>query len=309
MRILLLHCDSFGYTPIKKESSIAEELEDGPHNFEDLLVAFVTVESDDQEGAVREAASEIRRAAGSVKAKRLVLYPYSHLSNQLASPSSAIKAVRALTEELSKDGLEVHRSPFGWNKSFEIKVKGHPLAEQFKIIRAAARTEEKTEGKEKISAAVKAEEQLKSYWYVLQTDGKLVPVEDFDFKKYPNLEKLKSYEIAKVRAVSEIPPHVTLMKKLGLVDYEPASDPGNLRLYPKGRFIKSLLEQYVTQRVREYGGIEVETPVMYDVEHPALKSYLNRFPARQYLCNRMTRSSSCDSQIASGNSSWQRTFP
>jgi threonyl-tRNA synthetase len=73
------------------------------------------------------------------------------------------------------------------------------------------------------------------------------------------------------------------MKRLGLVDYEPASDPGNLRYYPKGRMIKSLLERYVTQRVQEYGGVEVETPIMYSLEHPSLASYLNRFPARQYL--------------------------
>ena len=29
--------------------------------------------------------------------------------------------------------------------------------------------------------------------------------------------------------------------------------------------------------------MEVETPIMYDFNHPSLKSYLNRFPARQYV--------------------------
>jgi threonyl-tRNA synthetase len=47
--------------------------------------------------------------------------------------------------------------------------------------------------------------------------------------------------------------------------------------------IKSLLEQYVSTRVAAYGGMEVETPIMYDFNHPSLKSYLNRFPARQYV--------------------------
>ncbi|HIH73624.1 MAG TPA: threonine--tRNA ligase, partial [Thermococcaceae archaeon] len=61
------------------------------------------------------------------------------------------------------------------------------------------------------------------------------------------------------------------------------SDPGNLRYYPKGRLIKSLLENYVTEKVIEYGAMEVETPIMYDFEHPALEKYLNRFPARQYI--------------------------
>jgi len=72
------------------------------------------------------------------------------------------------------------------------------------------------------------------------------------------------------------------MKKLELVDYEPASDGGNLRYYPKGRLIKKLIEDYVTDRVVEYGGMEVETPIMYDMHHPTLEKYLARFPARQY---------------------------
>jgi len=73
------------------------------------------------------------------------------------------------------------------------------------------------------------------------------------------------------------------MKRLEIADYEPGSDPGNIRWYPKGRMIKSLLEQYVSARVASYGGMEVETPLMYDFNHPSLKSYLNRFPARQYV--------------------------
>ncbi|MEM1742460.1 MAG: threonine--tRNA ligase, partial [Nitrososphaerota archaeon] len=39
----------------------------------------------------------------------------------------------------------------------------------------------------------------------------------------------------------------------------------------------------VTEKVIEYGGIEVETPIMYDLHHPSLEKYLHRFPARQYL--------------------------
>jgi threonyl-tRNA synthetase len=46
--------------------------------------------------------------------------------------------------------------------------------------------------------------------------------------------------------------------------------------------MKSLIEQYVTKKVMEYGGIEVETPIMYDSKHPSMQSYFNRFPARQY---------------------------
>ncbi|HEX9261290.1 MAG TPA: threonine--tRNA ligase, partial [Candidatus Bathyarchaeia archaeon] len=78
-------------------------------------------------------------------------------------------------------------------------------------------------------------------------------------------------------------PHVPLMKRLEIADYEEGSDPGNLRWYPKGRLIKGLLEQFVTSKMAAYGAMEVETPIMYDFNHPSLADYLNRFPARQYL--------------------------
>ncbi len=39
----------------------------------------------------------------------------------------------------------------------------------------------------------------------------------------------------------------------------------------------------MSARVQAYGGMEVETPIMYDFNHPSLSSYLNRFPARQYV--------------------------
>ena len=79
-----------------------------------------------------------------------------------------------------------------------------------------------------------------------------------------------------------MPPHVELMRRLELVDYEPGCDPGNMRYYPKGRLVKSLLENFVLDRASEMGAMEVETPIMYDMEHPTLKKYLDRFPARQY---------------------------
>ena len=55
-----------------------------------------------------------------------------------------------------------------------------------------------------------------------------------------------------------------------------------MRFYPKGRMVKNLLENYVLMEATKKGAMEVETPIMYDMEHPTLKKYLDRFPARQY---------------------------
>ncbi|EMR74946.1 threonyl-tRNA synthetase [Thermoplasmatales archaeon SCGC AB-540-F20] len=173
--------------------------------------------------------------------------------------------------ELKNKNFNVKRSPFGWYKAFRISCKGHPLSELSREIVP----EEETE-------SLKQERKLSSYWYILTEDGKLHDVGDFNFKNHENLKKFAFYEKEKSRAYKQEPPHVKLMQKLEIADYEPASDGGNMRFYPKGRFIKKLIEDYVTQRVVEYGGLEVETPIMYDMDHPTLSKYLQRFPARQY---------------------------
>lgn len=250
------------------------------------VLLLISVEEGDDDSVVDQAVSEVEKTSAQLKCDSFVVYPYAHLSNHLSSPGAAKEILLKLEKWIEELGLSVHHVPFGWNKALTMKVKGHPLAEQSKYFEPTASMPGQETGKkdiEVVSAALKAEDTLRSQWFVIDLDGNLTPVSEYDFSKNKLLEKLKNYETAKVRAVQQVPPHVNLMKRLGLVDYEPASDPGNMRFYPKGRMIKSLVERYVTQRVQEYGGVEVETPIMYDLEHPSLASYLNRFPARQYL--------------------------
>lgn len=274
MRILQLHSNFIEYEPIEKEITSAEEIEKKKFRFEDIVVVFVAVENEDDESVAKAAIDEIKKSLSNLKCNKLLIYPYAHLSSNLASPSTALSVIKSM-ESLAKDGIEVYRAPFGWTKSFNISVKGHPLAEHSSMI-------SRQTAKESVSAALKAEEKLVSQWHILDPDGNLTPVEKYNFAKRKKLEVLAKYETAKKRTVGEQPPHVRLMKKLAIADYEPASDLGNMRFYPKGRLIKSLIEQYVTRKVMEYGGIEVETPIMYDAKHPSMASYFNRFPARQY---------------------------
>jgi len=276
VRILQLHCDDIEYTPTKKEISVAEEIQPETKRFEEIVVAFIAVEDGDDSTVAQKAINEIQDSMNKIGCKKLLLYPYAHLSSNLASPSTALSVLKQM-ESLGTD-LEIHRAPFGWTKSYKIQVKGHPLAENSKII-----TKEGTE--EEISEAVKSESKIKSYWYIMEPDGSMKEFSDFNFAKHQNLEALAKYESVKKRSVEEAPPHVSLMKKLAIADYEPASDSGNMRFYPNGRLIKSQIERYVTDRVRDYGGYEVETPIMYDSHHPSMESYFNRFPARQYSIN------------------------
>src|SRR5918993_1129033 len=267
MRLLQLHTDFIEYEPISEELNDAEK-------------------------AIEKAVDEIKNYAQNIKNDRLLIYPYAHLSSDLSSPKHAFEIIKEMEINARKILNEVNRAPFGWNKSFNIKVKGHPLAENFKIISNNQLSFEKNKEEdnlkqnqynvEPISSALKSEEQQQSSWFILDTNGELIPIQSFKTERNSTLKKFLEYETSKRRAVDEQPPHVKLMKKMAIADYEPASDAGNMRYYPKGRLMKSLIEQYVTKKVVEYGAMEVETPIMYDSTHPSMESYFNRFPARQY---------------------------
>jgi len=277
LRILQLHSNFIEYEVIEKEIATAEEYEKKKQRLEELAVLFTCIEEGDDENVAIRAIEETKASLKKLKVNRILIYPYAHLSNTLSKPADALKIIKAMERRAKEMKIETYRTPFGWCKKFSISIKGHPLAEQFRVVLPGEAEEETA------PEALKAEEKLKSLWFILQTDGKLIPVKKFDFAKHENLEKLAKYEIEKVRAVQQMPPHVKLMKRLEIVDYEPGSDSGNFRWYPKGSLIKSLLEQFVTQKVIEYGGMEVETPVMYDLQHPSMSNYLERFPARQYI--------------------------
>jgi len=278
MRILQLHCDSIEYTPTKKEIKMAEDIENPQlQRLEEVVVAFVAIEDGDDSSVVQNAISQIKNSMEKIGCKKLLLYPYAHLSSNLAKPSIAMKLLSEMETNASE--LEVSHSPFGWTKSYKLHVKGHPLAESSKVV-----TKDSADSKDEeiTSEALKGESKIRSYWKIMSPDGEMTNIADFDFSNHKNLEILAKYESVKQRSVDEVPPHVALMKKMAIADYEPASDSGNMRFYPNGRLIKSLIEQYVTDRVKDYGGYEVETPIMYDSEHPSMVSYCNRFPARQY---------------------------
>jgi len=295
MRLLLIHADSIEYR-VKRKTKVAESIGDAAKSgrLEDALAAFIAVEDADdadEDYVVSGAVKAIAGDAEQLQTRKVMLYPYAHLSSSLGSPESAVRILDSVGDELDGQGFEVIRAPFGWYKAFTLSCKGHPLSELSRSIvppgaadsgaPAGRARPAAAAGKVDESKALAAEDTAKSELFVLD-NGKITPAEDYDYSSKPRLDAFYRYEESRARAVDRTPPHVELMRRLELVDYEPGSDAGNLRWYPKGRMVKGLLEEYVLDSSRRVNAMEVETPVMYDREHPALRSYLDRFPARQY---------------------------
>ncbi len=129
MKILQLHVDFIEYTPVKKEISAAEEAERKTAREEDLVVLFTAVEQGDDEALAKKAVGETKEFLAKLGTDRVLIYPFAHLSQNLAPPQDALALLLAMEKEAKAAGLDVRRAPFGWTKAFQVKVKGHPLAE------------------------------------------------------------------------------------------------------------------------------------------------------------------------------------
>ncbi|MBE6499251.1 MAG: threonine--tRNA ligase [Methanobrevibacter thaueri] len=270
MRILLIHSDYLNYN-VKNKTPVAEEIEEAKKqgSFDDSLVVFTAVEKDDEnnpEGIVKNLVKEVIKANDQVKAENIILYPYAHLSSSLSSPKVAVQILKDAEQALLNENLTVKRVPFGWYKAFEISCKGHPLSELSRTITAE---EEET----KI-------ERKPSKWQILE-GNKITQIQDFNFTNKA-FKQLVDYELGCGASDEGEPPHVKLMREKEICDYEPASDVGNLRWYPKGRLIRDLLADYVYNLTVDRGAMPVETPIFYDLDNEAIYQHAYKFGERQY---------------------------
>jgi len=281
MRVLLIHADRFEYE-VKEPTKMAEELPKGyskKHSFNEPLVVFSTIESSDEdiESIAEVASADLADVFQRVKAERLVLYPYAHLSPNLAAPKLAVDVLKAVESAIAKKGIEVHRSPFGWYKAFDISCKGHPLSELSRDFSA-----EKKVTREEVV------EKIRKTYYVLTPEGEehSIDMEEVDsakiLDKYPSLKKfIMSEEVGRTKG--EEPPSIKAMQRLELVDYEEASDRGHFKMFPKGHLVFSLLEKWAEQIATDnIGAIQIDTPIMYDWSLPDIRSQGMSFHERHY---------------------------
>jgi threonyl-tRNA synthetase len=278
MRLLLLHVDCFEYR-VTKASKYAEDLEDSRKQarMEEALVVFIAAERSDEtsiDEVAADAVTAICDVATKVATKRIMIYPYAHLSSELASPETAVHILQKIESLLA--GYEVQRAPFGWYKSFSLKYKGHPLAKLSRSIHPEAKPEKK--------------KKVEREFYVLDPSGTLTPATAFHSSD-AEFQDIISYELGQHALYStdaELP-HIKLMKEKELVEYEPLSDAGHLKWLPKGKLIRDLLIDYTYLLSVNYGAMPVETPVMYDLSSRAVSEHASKFGERQYRLKAGTR--------------------
>ncbi len=131
MRILSVHSDYIRYRATRK-TPVAEEIEVREDGMKDCVVLFCSVEKIDEvnPGIVVDGARDLVVARlQKIGVKRAVVFPYAHLTSSLSTPAVALRILQEFEMALVSRGIEVKRAPFGWYKEFEMKSKGHPLAD------------------------------------------------------------------------------------------------------------------------------------------------------------------------------------
>ncbi|MGC8975134.1 MAG: threonyl-tRNA synthetase editing domain-containing protein [Thermoprotei archaeon] len=135
MRTLLIHAESFKVKTTEKALEEAEEiLGEYSSEFKNALVIFATVEDGDSKNLTKLASDftrDIKDLVTKLKPANIILYPYAHLSRNLARPREALEVLKFLEKALREEMREipVYRAPFGWYKQFSISCYGHPLSE------------------------------------------------------------------------------------------------------------------------------------------------------------------------------------
>lgn len=137
MRLLFIHSDPFSYR-VTENTHVAEPIAGDLKEeveVQNALVVFTAAEKPDEkdiEDVTKQAAKDIIDTYKKVNAEWVILYPYSHLSNNLASPDKAVKIIKKLKERLGD--IPTVQVPFGWYKAFNIHGRGHPLSELSRMI-------------------------------------------------------------------------------------------------------------------------------------------------------------------------------
>ena len=231
MKTLNLHVDYIEWQGLKKALKSMEDLpekEISKTKVEEALVVLTAIEKNDSLEILNEYLKNIKEISEQVKTKNIVLYPYAHLSNNLGKPNTAIEILKAAEKELSKQGFKVSRAPFGYYKSFELKVKGHPLSELSREI-------------------ISSNEEIE---------------QDLTEKEISHLLKQISKSILDTSKLKEND-HRIIGRKMNLWSFNSVA-PGMVFWHDKGLHIKNKLIEYWRELHRKEGYEEISTPQIMD---------------------------------------------
>jgi len=257
MKILTLHVDYINFKPLKKALKNVEELSDKEKKggeAKDALVVMTAVEKidDNVKEVVTKLIESVKDVASQVKTKNIVLYPYAHLSSNLASPEIASEVLKTAEKELKKT-FNVVKAPFGYYKEFELKVKGHPLSE--------------------LSREIQVDGEVKS-----EKSGRIKAEEKYDYKQLLREISKSKLDTSKLKDND----HRIIGKEMELFSFSEVA-PGMVFWHNNGLIIRTELIDFWRQIHRKSGYQEILTPQMMDSKLWKVSGHWDKYKDNNFI--------------------------
>jgi len=257
LRILQLHSDYVEYEPVKKEAPNAEATEKKKTRVEEAVLLLTSVEKGDDASVARAAVDEVAKFMKLLKAGRVLIYPYAHLSSDLAGPVEALEVLREMEAHAREVGLDTHRAPFGWSKRFTLSVKGHPLAEQSRTITGGGATK-KVEAAQERPPAQEGARSMDEMRSVMFRQAK------YDSEKLPAND------------------HRLIGQQMDLYSFHDAA-PGMPFFHHKGMVVVNELLGYWREVHRAAGYVEARTPILLNKQLWEISGHWDKYRENMYF--------------------------
>lgn len=233
MKTLNLHVDYIEWQALKKALKSIPDLSPkdlDKKRVEEALVVLTAVEKTDSKTKelIEKLVQDIKSISTQVNTKNIVLYPYAHLSKNLSDPDTAIRTLDEAEKALKKEKFNVSRAPFGYYKTFELKVKGHPLSEL-------------------------------SRDFIIKENETIEDIDDT--RRRVLLNEISKFKLDTSKLAEN--DHRIIGRKMDLWSFN-SSAPGMVFWHDKGLYIKNKLIDYWRQAHRAMGYEEISTPQIMD---------------------------------------------
>jgi len=134
MKVLLIYCNRFAYTPTQKTLESAKEVTEGEIH-EQVQTAFIQVEEEDRNNE-KSVSKNLRNLLKWIhrknQPKHLLLHSFAHLSDSKADPIYTMEFLNKTEEWLKERDYSVSQTPFGYFLDLQMEAPGFSLARVFK---------------------------------------------------------------------------------------------------------------------------------------------------------------------------------
>lgn len=134
MKLLMIYCTEFGYTPRIKTLDDAETLTD-TKIFKDVLVAFIQAEEGDEAdlvGTETKLVKNLKWAAKKNETKNVLLHSFAHLSESKAGPEFTKELFDKTEARMKNADYGCDQTAFGYFMDLNVQAPGYSQARIFK---------------------------------------------------------------------------------------------------------------------------------------------------------------------------------